>query len=258
MAGEANMFNPAGPTAPLDLTAGQIDPNKPPPAPAGFGGPKLMDKDYLADSQPYMDDMRNQVQGGPQNNPWARYQMQQEGIRQAGDRDRLARSTMTSMDSQQGALAQSGGLNVGSVERLGRQNLMGQLQGQQALSRAAGSREAGIRSQAASRHDALAGRVGAAEMDRAMYKKDVDVWNKNQINKDNAAWHAANIKRDGGGGGDDESLTDKYWGYDTDQTRRGNFSFGGKYGVGISARGDSGPDSDSHLSIGGQTIIPKF
>ncbi len=226
-----------------------------PTAPQGYGGPQLMDKNYLESSQPYMNQMRSQVQGGPQNNPWMRYQMQQEGIRQAGDRDRLARGGAANIESQQGQMAMRGGLNVGSVERLGRQNLMGQLQGQQALSRGAGAREAGIRSQSAARQDALSGRLGRAEMDRATFKKDVDSWNAGQINKDNAAWHAAQAGNGPVDVNQDPTFKEKYWDYDVNETRGGNFSMGGAHGLGMSFKGESGPDDDAYLSVGGQKIF---
>jgi len=244
------IINPLSDPGVVDISGG-TGPNGIPVKNNNWEGAKTIDNNYLDNIGPYMDRMRSQVSAIPQNNPWLHYQMQQEALRQKGQQDNLMRAGARDLEQQQGQMAMRGGLNSGSIERLGSQNLRGMLEGQVSQSRTAGARETGIRSQAGARHAALAGRLGDAEMGLANFNIDIDKWNATQINKDNAAWHAANSQRS------PESVTSRppIWEYDTNELRKGNLNVGGEFGVGFSYKGESGSDDDAYLSIGGRKIF---
>lgn len=154
-------------------------------------GPELLSNNYMDPMNDYMNSLRSQTQGGAQNNPWMRYQMQQEQERQGQDVHNLEQAGQSNIASQQQNMAMRGGMTSGAAGRMGRQNIMSQLQGQQGLREGAASREAGIKSEGEDRYNALTGQLNNLEMQKSRFGADVDMWNAEQINRDNAAKYAS-------------------------------------------------------------------
>ncbi len=154
-------------------------------------GPELLNNNYMDPMNDYMNSLRSQTQGGAQNNPWMRYQMQQEQERQGQDMQNLENAGQSGVASQQQNMAMRGGMTSGASGRMNRTNIMGQLMGQQNLREGAASREAGIKSESETRHNALTGQLNNMEMQSARFGAEVDMWNAEQTNRDNAAKYAS-------------------------------------------------------------------
>jgi len=193
---DSTVFNPLDMT-PVDATLPQEVPNtygnnaNPNPNDWRWKGPKLLQDKYMDGTNQYMNDLRQQMQGGAQNNPWMRYQMQQEQERQTRDMNQLQNTGQSNIASQQQNMSMRGGMLGGSQARMERQNLMGQLMGKQDLREGAALRESGIRSEGEDRYNALSGQMNQLEMNKARFDAERDMWNADQINKDRAAKYAS-------------------------------------------------------------------
>lgn len=138
----------------------------------------------------YLDQLRGLASPGGQQR-WLGGRLEQEQLRQQADRGALDRMGASNMATQQGNMAMRGGLTSGATERMGQQNLMGQIMGQQNLSSQAAGREAGLRSEADTRQRQLLGQLGQSEMGAANYQTGIDQYNANQQNAAMASAQAA-------------------------------------------------------------------
>lgn len=155
---------------------------------SGDGGfPYMLDTSKHQLDPRYIERMRDIAFDDPGNSPWLKYQMDQDQLRQKDDRQTLTNSGASNMASQQGNMAMRGASTSGSTERLGRQNLMSQLQGQQNLSRGAAGREGAYRQQAEERQRNILKMLPQAEVGYSQYGADLDKYNVDQMNQAGAA-----------------------------------------------------------------------
>ena len=149
----------------------------------------------------YMDALRGAAFDDPGQSPWLKYQMQQDQIRQASDRDSLQNMGSSNLATQQGQMAMRGGLTSGATERLGYQNMQNMIQGNSELNRSSAAREAGYRQQAEQRQRAILMGMPQAELGYSGYGQDLQGRSNQEYNQAEAARQMAEAIRNSGGGG---------------------------------------------------------
>lgn len=167
----------------------QVSPN-PVTANNPLGGQQNAHGGYIKPDDQYLQHMRQIAFGNPGNDKQLQYQLQQDRLRQGQDQSALGNMGASSMATQQGNMAMRGGLTSGASERIGQQNLLGQLTGQQNLSSNAAIREGGYRGLADQRKRDMLTRLGGEERGYA-----------DSVNKVEASKQLANAIGAQGGGG---------------------------------------------------------
>lgn len=192
---------------------GKTDPNTGVPynqsPSSGSGFPYFIDPSQHQLDPRYMDSLREAAFADPGSSPWLGYQMQQDQIRQASDRDSLQNMGSSNLATQQGQMAMRGGLTSGATERLGYQNMQNMIQGNSELNRSSAAREAAYRQQAEERQRAILMGMPQAELGYSGYGQDLQ-WRSNQEhNQAEAAKQLADAIRAQGG---DPSFLESFMG----------------------------------------------
>lgn len=109
--------------------------------------------------------MREQAMAAPGESPWAKMQLEKQGLEQAGQFDNAARSTANAVAQQQSNLARFGGLSGGARERMATTGMRDLARSNQDVARQGMMSRLGIQESDIGRQQDMLGRVGTTELE---------------------------------------------------------------------------------------------
>lgn len=108
--------------------------------------------------------LREQAMAQPGDSPWAKMQLEKQGLEQSGARDQAAQSALQGVAQQQSNLARFGGISGGARERLAASGARGLARSQQDVARQGMMDRLGITEQDIGRQQSALGAVGQEEL----------------------------------------------------------------------------------------------